>query len=436
MRASFADRLAARVDRSGGPESCWRGTGIQIRSDGAFRRLHIAVWEAEHGSTPQGARLQRQCASAACVNPRHFKLRRRKHANDPFVAALNAAKTKRGMTIDQIGAFAGVAGGTIRMWLGQPEWGIWSEDLRSVATVLEAPELLDLRETKARRIAMTCIECGCERLVRPGDLRKEINKRRAVGKTHPADGRVDWIMGTGSFRCSSCSGRRNGLQIAKRWRAHGLERMRRRMRRIAAAQTPAQRQAAQEKRRATMRARGQTPEARASIARGQISPDPVGTFAICRYCGLIYCNPHAPRWRSVYGMHGRCFQRFQHENPHVPGRRWAPPPPRKRGKQLTPEEIARSWELAVRVLLRGATIGSHEGSLQTFCPMVIEGPRVPTCRGAGLALEHHLQPRTIERRIEQLIRRLPRDGRGDAQFQHRSSFLVVAWNERYPTRRL
>ena len=135
-------------------------------------------------------------------------------------------------------------------------------------------------------------------------------------------------------------------------------------------------------------------------------------------------------------MHRRCWEQFHRENPGGPGNHLSPPPPRKRGKQLVPEELARSWEFAVRMLLRAATIGSHAGSVETFCLALVKGPKAPTCGGSGLALEHHLEPRTVERRVEQLIRRLPRDGRGDARFQHRCDLLVAAWNERYSTRRL
>jgi hypothetical protein len=147
-------------------------------------------------------------------------------------------------------------------------------------------------------------------------------------------------------------------------RAHGLERMRRRGRRLAAFQTPAQRLAARKKGHATMKARGHTAEARAKIGKGNTSPNPVGTFAICRSCDLIYFS--VGRWKSVYKMHRRCWEQFHRENPGGPGNHLSPPPPRKRGKQLVPEELARSWEFAVRMLLRAATIGHTLAASKRF----------------------------------------------------------------------
>ena len=100
MRRSFADWLAPRVDRSGGPEACWpRIGGIGIRLNRGQKRVHVAVWEAEHGAKPLGARLLRQCANTACVNPQHFELQRSEHADDPFVVAFKAAKKLRGISI-------------------------------------------------------------------------------------------------------------------------------------------------------------------------------------------------------------------------------------------------------------------------------------------------------------------------------------------------
>ena len=123
-------------------------------------------------------------------------------AKDPFVVAFKAAKAEHALTIAQISALTPVAKGTIRHWLSDPGRGIWTEDLRAVATVLEAPELLDLRETKARRVTLTCLDCGAIRVSRPGMLRGEIEKVRAAARKHSADGNVDWVAGTGEFRCN------------------------------------------------------------------------------------------------------------------------------------------------------------------------------------------------------------------------------------------
>ena len=210
--------LADLVDRSAGTEACWPGRSTRVTVLGVRKELRVAVWEDVHGAPPEWP-LSRQCETAACVNPVHFAPRKSKNAADPFVAAFRAARTRRGLTIPHIAERSGVHEGRIRAWLRFPNQTVWTEDLRAVVAVLEAPELLDLRETRARRIVLTCVDCGTEHTYLPGQLASHIRQQRDKGTVlHAADDNVDWVAGTGTYRCLRCNGSRVGLEYVKSWR--------------------------------------------------------------------------------------------------------------------------------------------------------------------------------------------------------------------------
>lgn len=75
------DRFWAKVDRSGGPESCWLWTaGMRVRNYGGFRigrKWHLAhriAWELTHGSIPEGLCVCHHCDNPTCCNPSHLFL--------------------------------------------------------------------------------------------------------------------------------------------------------------------------------------------------------------------------------------------------------------------------------------------------------------------------------------------------------------------------
>ena len=86
---SPADRLSARVDRSGGPDACWPWTGGTVDGYGRIRvgptnvGAHRLAWELEHGPVPDGKVLDHTCHNGTecpggptcphrrCCNPRH-----------------------------------------------------------------------------------------------------------------------------------------------------------------------------------------------------------------------------------------------------------------------------------------------------------------------------------------------------------------------------
>lgn len=80
----LADRLAARIDRSAGPEGCWPWTGLrnadgygQVHvkcADGVWRkrRAHRLAWEAEHGPIGSDVTICHRCDNPPCCNPAHL----------------------------------------------------------------------------------------------------------------------------------------------------------------------------------------------------------------------------------------------------------------------------------------------------------------------------------------------------------------------------
>lgn len=76
-----ADRLWAKVDRSGGAGACWPYMGYriggygQISSGKGIRRLaHRIAWELTNGSIPSGLSVCHTCDNPPCCNPAHLWL--------------------------------------------------------------------------------------------------------------------------------------------------------------------------------------------------------------------------------------------------------------------------------------------------------------------------------------------------------------------------
>lgn len=77
---TMEDRLWAKVDRSGGQDSCWPWLAATVSgnygyfwADGMMRRAHRITYELLVGPIPDGLDLDHLCRNPNCVNPAHLE---------------------------------------------------------------------------------------------------------------------------------------------------------------------------------------------------------------------------------------------------------------------------------------------------------------------------------------------------------------------------
>lgn len=84
----IASRIWAKVDRSGGPDSCWLWTGaidkrgygrayvgwLRTESRPQMVLAHRAAWELVNGPIPKGLLACHHCDNPPCCNPAHLFL--------------------------------------------------------------------------------------------------------------------------------------------------------------------------------------------------------------------------------------------------------------------------------------------------------------------------------------------------------------------------
>ena len=72
-------RFWSKVDRSGGPESCWLWRGATIKGYGSFRvankhyYAHRYAYAISNGPIPPDLELDHKCRTPLCVNPLHLE---------------------------------------------------------------------------------------------------------------------------------------------------------------------------------------------------------------------------------------------------------------------------------------------------------------------------------------------------------------------------
>lgn len=82
MSSPLEERFFAKVDRSGGPEACWRWTGglsggygsLRIGKRGNARAHRLSYALANGGPIPDGLSVLHKCDNPICVRPDHLFL--------------------------------------------------------------------------------------------------------------------------------------------------------------------------------------------------------------------------------------------------------------------------------------------------------------------------------------------------------------------------
>ncbi len=250
------------------------------------------------------------------------------------------------------------------------------------------------------RWTFTCTRCGEIREYRPRAFR--YNRERGQ---HP-EAVIDESTGQGTYTCRPCTQRGIakaspvGRRIAYLRKKGGRALLAKRAADLRAKMTPEQLQMGLDKAAATNRGRPPTSEERRRRSWSHIAPRPRGRFGLCRVCSFLVHSDGSDRAET----HRDCLNNWRR------GRRFAfsaYPPPRTARHLSSPEELADSFEMAVRDLLRGEDVGRWKG-------------------GEGLAAYFGLPRSTINDRIDAFLAKFAPDGRGGKTLARWAKILRAA----------
>jgi transcriptional regulator with XRE-family HTH domain len=148
-RKPLAERLWAKIDRSGGPDVCWPWTGFLPPPPHNYGKITIefgrspaiaprVVWFLTHGLIPLGMNVLHHCDTPPCCNPTHLFLGTRKenaedmmrkgrnmHITKPWTLARGPRHWRTAVTDSQIAEIRAryAAGGISQLELGR-EFGV------------------------------------------------------------------------------------------------------------------------------------------------------------------------------------------------------------------------------------------------------------------------------------------------------------------------
>lgn len=312
----------------------------------------------------------------------------------PFTKAFKAALRGSGLTQNEACRRAGISPVPVGAWL-RGDRKPRAELVDRLAVVLRAPSLPDSIETRWFRIRMTCDDCGESADIIPGKLNARAKQAEKDGvQDRGLDiSKIDYNSGTGSYICKGCMSARQARRINARIKKnHGKIRFSEIGQRRAAMVTPEELRRLQELGVEARRGRPLTAEHKRKMRRGMIRARPAGVFSLCRLCGLLVFR-HNADLRGAGETHHLCVTAWRRENKLAVDSSY---PPRPAGRRPSSADLAISYELAVRHLLRGERVHGWE-------------------HGRGLAAEFGLAPRTVHERIKKLIAYFPTDERATSQ---------------------
>jgi transcriptional regulator with XRE-family HTH domain len=358
----------------------------------------------------QGQEHFTRCRPCSLRGIRGFNTRPSAASHDhPFAAAFTAVLDRAGLNLRQACERAGLDPGEPNRWTRGARTP-FRDTVERLANALDAPELLNrqLLAWRWRAYTMTCTGCQAVTEQQPGLF--DGGQRRGFHQ----EAQIDLETGTGSWTCQRCKLREAGKNspvgqsIATLRKREGRAGLRRRMQKVRAKRNPEQLvevkgTAAWEKGQAALESKVWTDEERRRQRDGLISAGrrayttrkgrtvpPLlpgrrkGKFGLCRICRLITYSSDARRRVEVHEL---CRRTWERENGKTP----RDYPPNPDGRQLSSEELAQTFEIAVRHLLRKEPIGDG--------------------RGNGLASEFALAKESVQKRVRTFIRRIPTDKR-------------------------